>query len=275
MTGIERIGRRTWLGQLGGGFVGLWAGLASERGHDSWAGWLGWAPSRANAQSRRAETIPIEIELEFQGNLLPVAAFLVIRGQEIAIVDTLVPGNADRIGEMIQQAGLDWRAVRHVILTHWHLDHAGSAAEITGRAPSATIWAGEPDIPQISLPRSIAPAHDGDEVFGLRIVATPGHTAGHISVLDPEGSALMTGDAIFNIGGNLALPPPEFTEDLAESIESVRRLATLGFERALFAHGTPIPTGASGAFARLAATGSEVADPYALVDPRHNCLLHS
>jgi glyoxylase-like metal-dependent hydrolase (beta-lactamase superfamily II) len=222
----------------------------------------------------RNETIPVEIEFEFGGQTVPVAAFVVVRGREIAIVDTLVEGNADRIGAMIQQAGLDWRAVRHVILTHWHPDHAGSADEIASRAPQATVWAGEADIPEIPLSRPLATAYDGDEIFGLRIVATPGHTAGHLSVLDPTGSALMTGDAIVNIGGDLSLPPPAFTADLSATLASIRKLGELGFERALFAHGVPIPQGASAAFARLAAAGAALPDPSGLVDPRHNCLLH-
>ena len=275
MASFERLGRRTWLIRMAGGFLGIWAGLNSERGRYGWAGWLGWEPRGAAAQNGRAETIPVETELEFEGNVFTVAAFVVVRGQEVAIVDTLLAGNGDRIGAMIEGAGLDWRAVRHVILTHYHFDHAGSAADIANRAPQATFWAGEPDIPEVALSRPIMAAHDGDEVFGLRIIATPGHTAGHISVLVPVDSTLMTGDAIFNIGGQLGLPPAQFSIDMVETLESVRKLGGLNFERALFGHGIPIERGAASEFARLAAAGSGLLDPHALVDPRHNCLLHA
>jgi glyoxylase-like metal-dependent hydrolase (beta-lactamase superfamily II) len=274
MARLERIGRRTWLGRVGGGFLAAWTGLSWERGRESWAGWLGWDPRTAAAQSRRRQTIPVEIELNFQGQTFPCAAFLVVRGTEVTIVDTLVEGNADRIGDMLRQAGLDWRGVRHVILTHYHFDHSGSADEIASRAPQATVWAGEADIPEIALSRPLAAAHDGDEIFGLRIVATPGHTAGHISVLDPVGSTLMTGDAIFNIGGDLGLPPAAFSADLTATLASIRKLGGLGFEQALFAHGTPIEQGAAAAFARLAAAGAALPDLSTLVDPHHNCLLH-
>ncbi len=102
------------------------------------------------------------------------------------------------------------------------------------------MWAGAPDIPQIELARPIAPAQDGDEIFGLRVIATPGHTAGHISLLDPAGSTLLTGDAITNIGGERAFPPAPFGEDAVARLESIRKLGTLGFEHALFAHGVPL-----------------------------------
>jgi glyoxylase-like metal-dependent hydrolase (beta-lactamase superfamily II) len=259
---------------MAGGFVAAWTAVSWEHGRESWAGWLAWEPRAAAARSGRDETIPVQIELEFQGNAVPVAAFVVVRGREVAIVDTLVEGNADRIGAMIQQAGLDWRAVRHVILTHWHPDHAGGADEIAGRAPQATVWAGEADIPEIPLSRPLTATYDGDEIFGLRIIATPGHTSGHISVLDPMNSTLMTGDAILNLGGDLSLSPPGFTADLPATLASVRKLGEVGFERALFAHGIPIEQGASAAFAQLAAAGAALPDPSALVDPRHNCLLH-
>ena len=269
----HRIGRRTWLTRMAGGLVAVWAGLKAEHGRDGWAGWLGWDPRAAAAGGSQTQTIPVEIQLDFQGTSVPVAAYVVVRGREIAVVDTLVEGNGDRIGAMIQQVGLDWRAVRHVILTHWHMDHAGSAAEVAGLAPQATIWAGEADISQIPLSHPIAAAQEGDEVFGLRIVATPGHTAGHISVLDPTTSTLLTGDSVFNVG-ELALSPPAFTADMAAALASVQKLGGLTFERALFGHGTPIESGASAAFARLAAAGAELG-PHALADYRHNCLLHA
>ena len=51
-------------------------------------------------------------------------------------------------------------------------------------APDAMGYAGAEDIPAIAVPRALVPVADGDQVFGLRIVATPGHTKGHVAVLD-------------------------------------------------------------------------------------------
>jgi glyoxylase-like metal-dependent hydrolase (beta-lactamase superfamily II) len=260
---VEKVGRRTWLSRSASGLLALWAGLDFGLGRQGWGVLLGGAPRNvASAQEAMgARVLPVEIELEFEGQRIPVAAYVLVRGSEAAVVDTLTPGNAARIGGVIQTAGLGWDAVRHVILTHYHFDHSGSVGDVSDLAPRATVWAGAPDIPEIPLAREIRPAADGAEVFGLRIVATPGHTAGHISVLDPVASTLFTGDAAFNIGGTVMGSPPQFSADVAQVQESLRKLGGLGFERALFAHGPPIERGASAALARLVGAAPPAAAP--------------
>jgi glyoxylase-like metal-dependent hydrolase (beta-lactamase superfamily II) len=239
--------------------MALWAGLDLGFGRRGWGVLLGGRPGNVAlaqeevpaAQQAGGRILPVEIQIEFQGQQFPVAAYVVVRGSEVAIVDTLVSGNAERIGGVVQAAGLGWDAVRHVIITHYHPDHAGSLADVSDLAPQAAVWAGAPDIPRIPLAREIRPAADGAEVFGLRIVATPGHTEGHISVLDPTASTLVVGDAAFNLGGQLLDVFPQSTANADQARDSIRKLGTLGFERALFAHGSPVERGASAALARL------------------------
>jgi len=115
-------------------------------------------------------------------------------------------------------------------------------------------YAGAADIPQIKSPRPIKAVNDNDEVFGMRVIATPGHTAGHVCVYDPAGSLLILGDAMTNVGSNLGGPSPQYTADMAQAHQSVKKLAKLKFERALFGHGEPIDKGASQAISKLAAT---------------------
>jgi glyoxylase-like metal-dependent hydrolase (beta-lactamase superfamily II) len=98
----------------------------------------------------------------------------------------------------------------------------------------------------------LRPLADGAEVFGLQVVATPGHTAGHICVFDPESGVLVAGDALTNAGA-LNGSNPQFTEDPAAAAESVRALAALPVRTVLFGHGEPLESGAAAALARLAA----------------------
>jgi glyoxylase-like metal-dependent hydrolase (beta-lactamase superfamily II) len=188
-------------------------------------------------------------------NLGFVSAYILVRGGEAAIVDTGVGGSANAIESSLSGVGIDWSAVGHLILTHHHGDHVGSAADVMDRAPAAAGYAGAEDIGSITVPRQLTAVGDGDEVFGLRIVTTPGHTAGSISVLDPVGGVLVAGDALGTSGGKPALPNAQFTDDMTQAKASVVKLGGLTFETLLVGHGEPIETGASQAVAELGAAG--------------------
>jgi glyoxylase-like metal-dependent hydrolase (beta-lactamase superfamily II) len=188
-------------------------------------------------------------------NLGFVSAYILVRGGEAAIVDAGVAGSADDIEGSLAAAGLDWSGVGHLILTHHHDDHQGSAPEVLERAPDAAGYAGAEDIASISVPRPLTAAADGDEVFGLRIVATPGHTAGSISVLDPVGGILVAGDALRTDAGKPSLPGEQFTVDMAQARQSIVKLGGMTFDTLLVGHGEPLVGGASAAVAALGAAG--------------------
>jgi glyoxylase-like metal-dependent hydrolase (beta-lactamase superfamily II) len=189
-----------------------------------------------------------------QVNLGFVNAYVLVRGDEVAVVDTGVAGSQSKIEEVIKAAGRAWGDVRHVILTHYHQDHIGSMDAVMAAATNATTYAGPLDIPQIKVSVPLQSVTDGQEIFGLQVVYTPGHTPGHISIFDPVGSAIITGDALSNSGGMLGGPNARFTADMAVANESVKKLAQLNFEKAYFMHGDTIEVGASKAIADLAAT---------------------
>ena len=189
-----------------------------------------------------------------------VSAYILVRDGEAAVVDTGVAGSGARIESILTELGLGWEVVRHVIITHLHRDHQGSLGEVMANAPEALGYAGAADLPGIASPRPLTAVGDGDEVFGLRVISTPGHTAGHIAVLDPATSVIAAGDAITGAdamggqAGEVAGPNPDFTPDMATAIESVRKMAALEFDTIFFGHGTPVQDGGSEALAALAAT---------------------
>jgi len=248
MKQICQLSRRSWLARVVPGTLAVWTELAFGLGRKGWSIALGGdnlAVSLAHAQSLGpAEALRVSMGF--------VNSYVLVRGKETAIVDTGTPNNGARFAEVIRTAGLGWDAVRHVILTHYHPDHIGSIGEVLTAAPGATAYAGAGDIPQITSPRPVKAIGDNDEVFGLRIIATPGHTPGHISVLDPAGSLLILGDAMVNIGNQLAGPIAQYTADMAQAQQSVKKLARLTVRRAVFGHGEPIETGASQAIAKVA-----------------------
>jgi glyoxylase-like metal-dependent hydrolase (beta-lactamase superfamily II) len=187
-------------------------------------------------------------------NLGFVSAYLLVRGGEAALVDTGVAGSDAGIEAALTGLGLGWAAVGHVIVTHHHSDHAGSIRTVLTMAPDAAAYAGAEDLERIDQLRPLTAVGDGDTVFGLEIIKTPGHTSGSISVLDPVGGILVAGDALRTNAGQPGLPGADFTQDMEEAKQSIVKLGALSFETLLVGHGEPIEGGASALVASLGAT---------------------
>jgi glyoxylase-like metal-dependent hydrolase (beta-lactamase superfamily II) len=183
-----------------------------------------------------------------------VSAYVLVRGREAALVDAGIQESAQLFGAVLQSAGPGWAGVRHIVITHAHGDHWEGLEQAAHLAPGATLYAGTLDAPHITSARSLRTVADGDEVFGLRMVATPGHTAGHVAVFDADSALLVAGDALTNPIHGLAGPWPTYTEDAAEARNSVRKLADLEPRTSLFGHGPPVERDAAAQLRRLANT---------------------
>lgn len=151
-------------------------------------------------------------------------------GNGLTVVDTGLRHSGPRLIASIRALGLDPVATRDVLLTHWHPDHAGSALRFLSSSAAPTVWASaedrdvitgaQPPRAQISedtgpsarlyhkLVRPPVPVPDvavlEDGAIravsgGLRVVATPGHTAGHLSFHLEAHGIVLAGDALFNV----------------------------------------------------------------------------
>jgi glyoxylase-like metal-dependent hydrolase (beta-lactamase superfamily II) len=185
-----------------------------------------------------------------------VSAYVLTRGGRAAIVDTGVDAGQAAIEEALAEAGLGWAEVDHIVLTHHHPDHVGGLGAAAELAAAATLYAGEADIGSIDAPRELMAVGDGSEVMGLTVIDTPGHTAGSISVLDPDTGVLVVGDALSggDDGATVSGSNPEFTADGTQARESVLKLAGYSFETILFGHGEPVLTGGADLLADYAAS---------------------
>ncbi|MFZ0015655.1 MAG: MBL fold metallo-hydrolase [Acidimicrobiia bacterium] len=184
-----------------------------------------------------------------------VSAYIMYRGGQAVIVDTGVDGSAPSIGSALEEVGLGWGDVAGLIVTHKHPDHQGSVQGVLANAPDAPWFAGAADLGAITAPTAGRAVGDEDIVNGdLQIIETPGHTEGHISVLDPVAGILVTGDALNGAGGGVVGANPGFSEDMTLADASVAKLAGFDYEVALFGHGEPILSDASDRVAALAET---------------------
>jgi glyoxylase-like metal-dependent hydrolase (beta-lactamase superfamily II) len=204
-------------------------------------------------------------------------AYLYRDSDGLTLIDTSLPGSAPLIARAIREIGHEPDSLRRLVLTHFHGDHVGSAAEIaawgtvevyahqadsafirstdTGPAPNLEAWE-QPIFDRVQTQVPAAPTApvrvdqelaDGDIIDfggGAVIVAAPGHTPGSLACYLPGPRVLLTGDAIAR-GPDGAVMLGVFNADRAQAIASFHRLAALDTEIACFGHGEPLTAGAA------------------------------
>ncbi len=202
-----------------------------------------------------------------------VNAFI-LKGKRAVLVDTGYAGNSGKIIRHLSRNSIDLRDLSLIILTHGHIDHHGSARELksaTG-APVAihiadaqhlargidnlgrptgfagyvikSLFARGSEVRTRSLIADIIIAGEMDlSAFGIEgtVIPTPGHTDGSISVILPEGNAIV-GDLI--MGGVLFRKVPRrplFLTDVDKWKQSLKIMEKLSSGTIFTSHSGPVP----------------------------------
>jgi glyoxylase-like metal-dependent hydrolase (beta-lactamase superfamily II) len=182
-----------------------------------------------------------------------VNCYLVEEDDGLTLVDTMIGGSAKRILAAAEQAG---SPIVRIVLTHAHGDHIGSLDAVAERLPNAEVSISERDARLMAGDMSLDPGEPedklrgsypgaktrphrtlvaGDRIGSLEVVPSPGHTPGHVSLLDTRDRTLICGDAYSTLGGvatparaNLRFPLVYMaTWHRPTALESARALRTL------------------------------------------------
>ncbi|MBV8115590.1 MAG: MBL fold metallo-hydrolase [Silvibacterium sp.] len=205
-----------------------------------------------------------------------VNCYLVREDDGVTLIDTMISGSAGVILDAAQALN---RRLRRIALTHVHGDHVGSLDGLANALAGIEVAVGrresrllqrdfqtEPDEPHRkirgSFPRvKTIPSvllNDGEMYGSLRVVASPGHTPGHIAFFDVRSGTLIAGDALVTVGGlrvsgdaSAAFPIINWaTWHKPTAVASARRLLELQPKTIAVGHGKPITQNASAALQR-------------------------
>jgi glyoxylase-like metal-dependent hydrolase (beta-lactamase superfamily II) len=193
------------------------------------------------------------IDLLHGGNERTIAAYVVDTGAGPALFDCGPTSTIDALKAGLADHGLALTDVRHLLLSHIHLDHAGAAGVLVREHPGLQVHVSAIGAPHLVEPErlersarrlygdsfdtlwgELAPVPErnvhvvGERVLGLDCFPTPGHASHHVSYLDRDGT-LYAGDAagVRIQPGRFVLPPtppPEFDlETWQQTLEEIER----------------------------------------------------
>lgn len=195
----------------------------------------------------------------------PVNVWLV-RGQEgYVLVDSGPVSTADQVVAAVART-TSGQGVRLLLLTHAHPDHGGGLAAlrtawnppivchrlevpfVTGElyyrelpATNLAYWFGRYLIGANNWELPVAKDLEGGQsVEGMAAIPLPGHTPGHLGLLHSLDHAMICGDAVVSVGGQVGPPHALMTADPQTAAASIKRVGQLDYRHLLPSHGEPI-----------------------------------
>jgi glyoxylase-like metal-dependent hydrolase (beta-lactamase superfamily II) len=193
----------------------------------------------------------------------------------LALIDAGFPKKEAALFDALRRLGRSPRDLKHLILTHGHPDHVGSAAAIVRETGAQTYMhpvdtplaeSGGPFRPMtpapgllrqilcrtlydknerlepVAISRAIVDGETLPIAGGIDVVHVPGHCAGQVALFWRPGRVLFAADVFMNITG---LGDPLGFESHEAGRASQRRLAAMSFDAVGFGHGSPITRNAA------------------------------
>jgi glyoxylase-like metal-dependent hydrolase (beta-lactamase superfamily II) len=172
------------------------------------------------------------IDLEFLGLPKEIGVYLLETEDGPALFDCGPASTIERLRARLRGHGVALADLRHLLLSHIHLDHAGAAGALVRESPELTVWVSPVGMPHLIDPEKLVGSArrlfpNFDELWGpvlpvpernLRAAEgvvlgwgafpTPGHASHHVSYL--RDGTLLAGDAC-----GVRIPPSEYVQPVA------------------------------------------------------------
>ena len=198
--------------------------------------------------------------------------YLVMSGPDMVLIDTGMRGSSKKIGSYLKGLRKNLTDIKYIFITHPDLDHVGGAAEMK-KLTGAKLIIHIGDVPAVAGDSSSRFRNKGrfviilswilsklmhasqvdpdiilkenTDIAGLKIINTPGHSDGSLSVYLP-GKVIFVGDALTSDArGNPKRPTKALAADMIQAKASVTLIASLEYDTLLCGHGAPVKGEAS------------------------------
>jgi glyoxylase-like metal-dependent hydrolase (beta-lactamase superfamily II) len=158
------------------------------------------------------------LDLEFLGFARAIGVYVVETEDGPALFDCGPATTLPRLKEGLRERGLELADVRHLLLSHIHLDHAGAAGSIVREQPGLRVWVSPIGAPHLVDPSrleasarrlygdrfdrlwgELAPVPEANialaegEALGWEVFPSPGHASHHVCYF--RDATLLAGDA--------------------------------------------------------------------------------
>ncbi len=197
---------------------------------------------------------------------------LIFDDENVILVDAGLPSQLENIREEMNKFGVAFERINKIIITHHDLDHIGSLSsviknsnntiEVLAHADEKPYIEGDKTSIKFTQERLVSiPEEKRSEMIeqirtlkskvnriiedneelnccgGIKIIHTPGHTLGHICLYLEKYKTLVTGDALNVVNGKLIGPKLEYTFNMAQAMESLKKLTKYDVQKVICYHG--------------------------------------
>lgn len=219
----------------------------------------------------------LEIKFDFNGISNVIYPVILSDEKEVVLIDCGYPNFLSLIKADAEAKGIDISKLTKIIITHHDFDHMGALAEFKREYPHIKVLSSIDDEKYISGKEKSLRLQQAEAIYdnlpedqkenakqfqqfiesienaqvdvclrdkdsfswcgGVEIVATPGHMPGHISIYIKDSKTLISGDALVVEDDKLTIANPQYTLDIDEAKNSIKKLLDYEIEKIICYHG--------------------------------------